>query len=72
MIGNIRIIILFFLIAVAVFSGYGPITVAILYLVTLLIDISGLFMGFAVLLPWNLSLKWSLINIKAIKNNRQG
>ena len=66
MIGNIRMIILFLLIAVAVFSGYGPITVAILYLITLLIDISCLSWDLPRRCP-ELKFKMEFININAIK-----
>ena len=66
MIGNIRILILFFFIIVAVFSGFGPVTVGILYLATLLIDIFWIARDFPRRCP-ELKFKIELINGNAIK-----
>ena len=66
MIGNVRILILFFFITVAVLSGFGPVTVGILYLTTLLTDIFWIARDFPRRCP-ELKFKIELINGNSIK-----
>ena len=57
MIGNVRLFLLFFFVVGAVLSGYGPITIAFLYLVTLSVDLAWL--------SWDLPRRCPILRLKS-------